>query len=273
VLTTPDTYFDKLTTDTIIKNKFLTVFSWRFAFKTEFIKSNKLYFDETLKYGEDVIYNFVTLEKANGILSISNKLYNYRHFRPDSLMGKVVVDKVKHFNEQIKILSRWVEATKVKEIGVTASVVDYVVDFIWNIIMQMDVNVRQKYILEFRDWLIENGLKRTDLALSQAVREFLEYVERVYENRESVQFVQETKQDGHHKDGFIKKKLKKIVPPSREVYYNDFAELRIRLCSIEDKVADNLSKFYDLNSKIDELTGLNQDLLKKLELLTAEICQ
>lgn len=61
-------------------------FVWRSCFRTEFIKENKFLFDESAKFGEDTIYYFDIYPKLKKILFLSDKLYDYRHYRVGSLM-------------------------------------------------------------------------------------------------------------------------------------------------------------------------------------------
>lgn len=61
---------------------------WRNCFKREFLEKNKLLFNENVKFGEDTIFQFEAFSCASNLTFISDKLYNYRHYRPGSLMNQ-----------------------------------------------------------------------------------------------------------------------------------------------------------------------------------------
>jgi len=61
--------------------------------KKDFLKRNKLWYDETIKYGEDQHFVWKVLLSADKVVSIKDRLYNYL-IRPDSTMTSSSIDKV-----------------------------------------------------------------------------------------------------------------------------------------------------------------------------------
>ena len=64
-------------------------FIWQKAYSAAFLERNKLRFDETLPYGEDVLFLFSLFPLAGGISFLSETLYHYRVRRPGSLTERV----------------------------------------------------------------------------------------------------------------------------------------------------------------------------------------
>jgi glycosyltransferase involved in cell wall biosynthesis len=62
-------------------------FVWRTAFAANFLKTNGLWFDETVHFGEDQIFHFMAYPRAKRTVLLSDKLYHYRVVRKDSLMS------------------------------------------------------------------------------------------------------------------------------------------------------------------------------------------
>lgn len=67
-------------------------FAWRTACRTDFLREGELYFDETVKFGEDQVWQFAIYPRAAKTVLISDKLYDYRVAREGSLMRQVVDD-------------------------------------------------------------------------------------------------------------------------------------------------------------------------------------
>jgi len=74
--------------------KLLTpVTAWGGAYKTKFLKDNKIKFNEETKaYGEDQAFNLICYPKANKIVCFSKKLYNYNTNNPNSICKTSKVD-------------------------------------------------------------------------------------------------------------------------------------------------------------------------------------
>lgn len=79
-------------------------FAWRTACRTGFLLDNDLYFDETVKFGEDQVWHFAIYPRSKKTVLSSHKLYEYRLARPGSLMSTVRDDFFIKMSEHVKIL-------------------------------------------------------------------------------------------------------------------------------------------------------------------------
>ena len=80
-------------------------FAWRTACKREFLLGNGIVFDETVKYGEDQVFDFAVYGRSRKTALISNKLYDYRVARKGSLMDTMRYDDETRLLEHVKIYS------------------------------------------------------------------------------------------------------------------------------------------------------------------------
>lgn len=78
-------------------------FAWRTAVRTDFLRDNNLYFDESVAFGEDQIFHFALYPRAHKTVLISNKLYEYRVAREGSLMDRVVKDPFTKMQKHVDI--------------------------------------------------------------------------------------------------------------------------------------------------------------------------
>ncbi len=65
---------------------YTTPFVWRNAVRRDALSASGVRFDETLPFGEDVVFQFALYPRVGTIASIPNKLYHYRVQREGSLM-------------------------------------------------------------------------------------------------------------------------------------------------------------------------------------------
>ena len=80
-------------------------FAWRTACKRAFLLGNGIVFDETVKYGEDQVFDFAVYGRSRKTALISNKLYDYRVARKGSLMDTMRYDDETRLLEHVKIYS------------------------------------------------------------------------------------------------------------------------------------------------------------------------
>lgn len=64
-------------------------FVWRQAFSSMLLKEHELEFDETAKFAEDIIFQFMAFPHAKRISFIADSLYHYRVGRKGSLMQNI----------------------------------------------------------------------------------------------------------------------------------------------------------------------------------------
>ena len=84
-------------------------FVWRQAFSAAFIGQNGLRFDETVRFAEDVLFQFSAFPLAKRFSFLSDPLYHYRVGRKDSLMGRISDrDRVeRHLEITERVLTIW----------------------------------------------------------------------------------------------------------------------------------------------------------------------
>ena len=71
-----------------------TPFAWRTLIARDLLKESRIRFDEQLKFGEDLLFQFALYIRARGVLLMPDKLINYRVGRDGSAMGVLVKDAV-----------------------------------------------------------------------------------------------------------------------------------------------------------------------------------
>ena len=104
VLSPRDVSFEGYCSDLLFKEA-SRPFAWRTACKREFLLGNGIVFDETVKYGEDQVFDFAVYGRSRKTALISNKLYDYRVARKGSLMDTMRYDDETRLLEHVKIYS------------------------------------------------------------------------------------------------------------------------------------------------------------------------
>jgi glycosyltransferase involved in cell wall biosynthesis len=148
VLTTPDEYFPSIDARTLFIKPYLKVYIWRCCFKREFLTKNKICFDERYKYGEDALFTLEAMPKAHGVAVISDKLYRYRHFRPDSLMHSIARDPVSRCAEQIHILKALLHISQGEHLPASKEFATYCLDFVFSCIDSCPEPESTQYAME-----------------------------------------------------------------------------------------------------------------------------
>ncbi len=107
-------------------------FVWRSAFSKKFLQARSLWFDETVLFGEDEVFYFAAYPRAQRIAFISNRLYNYRLARKDSLMATRFAASLVRAKEHIVIIDRvlkdWKEQGWIEQYP--AQIFNWTLDFI-----------------------------------------------------------------------------------------------------------------------------------------------
>lgn len=82
-------------------------YTWRMAFRTEFLRDHKLFFGDGMKIGEDTVLNVTALEKAQRVMAIDYAGYHYRDNNTDSVMRKTYKDSLENdLSKQFDIRSK-----------------------------------------------------------------------------------------------------------------------------------------------------------------------
>ncbi len=84
-------------------------FVWRNCFKRNYLHQKRLQFNEDIKFGEDTVFQLCAFPGAKNIIYISDKLYNYRYDRKNSLMFKFRRDDTKRLYEHLEIIDKIAE--------------------------------------------------------------------------------------------------------------------------------------------------------------------
>ena len=81
-------------------------FAWRTACRREFLIEERLWFDEELRFGEDKLFHYMAYPRSRKTVFLSDKLYDYRVNRADSLMATRNDDKVLRIYDHLRISDR-----------------------------------------------------------------------------------------------------------------------------------------------------------------------
>ncbi len=96
-------------------------FVWRQAFSKKLLDKSKLEFDESVKYGEDTVFQLEMFPHAENFAFIEDRLYNYRWYRQGSLMSTLRDDIDKRVSEHIRMCTNiteyWKKQGWLKEYG------------------------------------------------------------------------------------------------------------------------------------------------------------
>lgn len=215
VLETPDEYYDTVDEESLLTKPYLKVYSWRCCFKNQFIESNKLKFNPNFKYGEDALFMFEAVVKFKGVAVISDKLYNYRHFSPGSLMNEIQKDYIAFGKTQLQILNQLLYVASANAISVSAKLFEYCCDFIYDSINKCPFPQKEENIREFVKIMKKYKLNTCAAEGSPNSQGFWAYCEDMnqqYKNEHSF-----TVQ--------LKHCIARIVPPSRRVFYQHSARI------------------------------------------------
>lgn len=105
VLSPRDVHYDHFDTKIVFEER-SRPFAWRNAVKADFLKRHNLRFDETVRFGEDQIFQFEMYPKAHGVTFVSDKLYDYRLLRKDSLMMTRAENELLKMHEHANIVEK-----------------------------------------------------------------------------------------------------------------------------------------------------------------------
>ena len=126
--------FYEFTPDLLFHNRSSLPFVWRQAYRHSFLKKNELLFDETVRFGEDTVFQMEAFPHASCFAYIPDNLYHYRHFRKGSLMYVAEKEPEKWLDEHIYITETvtkyWDKQGWLKQYP--AEYTDWLVSFIFN---------------------------------------------------------------------------------------------------------------------------------------------
>ncbi|MBQ6840347.1 MAG: glycosyltransferase family 2 protein [Oscillospiraceae bacterium] len=120
----------EFTPDVLFNETGAKPFVWRQAYNRKFFTEYGLSFDETVKYGEDMVFQLQALPHGKNFAFISDELYYYRWCREGSLMASVRDD----MDEKLR-----------KHLGFVETICKYWKEQDW----------LEKYGKEYTKWLLE----------------------------------------------------------------------------------------------------------------------
>jgi len=151
VLPVNDLYIESLSLDSVFTMKSLQTFSWRHCFSRALLEDNHIRFDSKLRYGEDLTFGLIAFPKVTkGALFLSNLLYHYRHWRPDSLMEKAQRNKVEFLTAQLDLVDEACKIIQNQRYSPTSAQLGYLLDQIYG---ALEVVPESKRIVAIRRFL------------------------------------------------------------------------------------------------------------------------
>lgn len=103
VLSPRDIVYNSFSPDILFKEK-SRPFAWRTACRTRFLLDKSILFDETVRFGEDQVFDFAIYPRSHKTVLSSLKLYEYRAAREGSLMDCLKDDFGAKMLEHVKIV-------------------------------------------------------------------------------------------------------------------------------------------------------------------------
>lgn len=162
-----DVVYDSFDMDILFKEK-SRPYVWRSAFAASFIMQNKLRFDETVAFGEDQIFHFVSYPLASTTAFMSDKLYDYRVFREDSLMStrdqEVTLKLREHLEIVDRILADWQERGRLDRYA--NEMIEWVLEFVILDIFSQEEPERTQLLLRL-DGILAERFSDIDLQLGK----------------------------------------------------------------------------------------------------------
>lgn len=192
-------------------------FAWRTAVRTDFLRDNNLYFDESVAFGEDQIFHFALYPRARKTVLISNKLYEYRVAREGSLMDRVVKDPFTKMQKHVDITAVILaDANKPADRqslldACSAHMMEWVVEFLLNEALDLPQGQRNEILGLIRPILLQYWNIETvrESAAPEPVKQILcaSMREATLSDKEAKQLLRAYRQQG----GFAKRVVRKLM--------------------------------------------------------------
>lgn len=192
-------------------------FAWRTAVRTDFLRDNNLYFDESVAFGEDQIFHYALYPRARKTVLISNKLYEYRVAREGSLMDRVVKDPFTKMQKHVDITAVILaDANKPADRqslldACSAHMMEWVVEFLLNEALDLPQGQRNEILGLIRPILLQYWNIETvrESAAPEPVKQILcaSMREATLSDKEAKQLLRAYRQQG----GFAKRVVRKLM--------------------------------------------------------------
>lgn len=137
-------------------------FIWNHAYSRDFLNDNHLRFEESIKFGEDIVFLFETVPLAQRVQYISDRLHYYQCYRSGSFMqqynGEAEKRLVQHVKNLRTITMFWNEKELLTKWG--TAYFEWFIDFIEPDLIQFNPKNKQKLALETVKIIEKYNLKR-----------------------------------------------------------------------------------------------------------------
>ena len=165
-------FFPEFVPEALFSTIGATPFVWRQAFSRELLERSQVMFDETVRYGEDVIFQLEIFPYAHAISFIPDKAYLYRFQRTDSLMANEKRDEDgrirKHITAVEKAAEFWNKRDLTPKYG--GEFFAWALNYIVSDLKRYDLKDERSVSGEFIESLKRTGLMACEPKLSSAGR-------------------------------------------------------------------------------------------------------
>jgi len=257
-LSTNDEYIENIDVDKVAVNRNLGVFVWRFCFKKSFMDEKNITFDASVRYGEDAVFLYSALPKVCCLMSISDKLYYYRHYRENSLMNEAKKDNTVFAQHQLDILRRIIESVKRAYGEFSSAFYEYASDFVYRSIEDCNLEYKLKYRNEFVKIIKKHNI---DKYIDNCADNYKAYWEECLSSDTTTK---------RKKFKVARNIVQKVMPPSRQAFYDYYSKLINQVAmqqnsinSIQQQIDDIKNRIDNQKNNIDEIKWLSNELIKK----------
>ncbi len=169
LVTTRDVVYTSFQPEIIFEEPGARPFLWLQMIKKNIITENNLKFDESMKLGEDQLFQTCCFPFAKKIVFTSEKFYNYRVFRENSLMSKFSSDINKKVEVHIDLIDKMfnVVFSKFDDENLRTVLFNWSIFLIWPDIIQLlaenQTNSALKLIKVWKKYNCEKLCDRLDI--------------------------------------------------------------------------------------------------------------
>lgn len=162
VLSPKNAYYPEFSIAALMDETGCIPFAWNKAFKRAFLIQNHLEFDETVLFGEDIVFIFEAAPLAGSIQFICDRLHYYQHYRKNSLMynaaDKMEQKMTAHVDNLERITRYWSEHGFLEQWG--AEYTKWYIDFITGDLQNLHTNKQGSLAARVMEMMSEYGLTR-----------------------------------------------------------------------------------------------------------------
>lgn len=161
-LSTRDIYYKEFSAAALIDEPGGNPYAWNRAFKRSFLQQNHLEFDETVAFGEDIVFIFKAAPLAHGMQFIHDRLHYYQHYRKNSLMFNAQ-DQLERkitasIDNLVKIAQYWQQLGLIEKWG--EDFTRWSLDFVMAVLLAMREGTRASYAQQILQIMDEYHLTR-----------------------------------------------------------------------------------------------------------------